>query len=104
MDSGLGQIAVEYCISLFCNVSGQTLVLHFKLSVFVRLSLCDLAGSERYQKTGTGNDRLKEASVINTSLMTLSRCIEILRTNQGAKYVLLAGVWGRSCYIAAAIE
>ncbi|KAH9509612.1 hypothetical protein Btru_044008 [Bulinus truncatus] len=46
------------------------------------LSLCDLAGSERYSKTLATGDRLKEAGNINSSLMTLSRCIETLRHNQ----------------------
>jgi len=46
------------------------------------LSLCDLAGSERHSKTQATGDRLKEAGNINTSLMTLSRCIETLRHNQ----------------------
>ncbi|XP_059138527.1 kinesin-like protein KIF20B isoform X2 [Physella acuta] len=46
------------------------------------LSLCDLAGSERYSKTQATGDRLKEAGNINSSLMTLGRCIETLRHNQ----------------------
>ncbi|XP_041377460.1 kinesin-like protein KIF20B isoform X2 [Gigantopelta aegis] len=46
------------------------------------LSLCDLAGSERSSKTHATGDRLKEAGNINTSLMTLGRCIDILRHNQ----------------------
>ncbi|CAG5128649.1 unnamed protein product, partial [Candidula unifasciata] len=46
------------------------------------LSLCDLAGSERYSKTQATGDRLKEAGNINSSLMTLGRCIETLRYNQ----------------------
>ncbi|GFR60097.1 kinesin-like protein [Elysia marginata] len=46
------------------------------------LSLCDLAGSERYSKTQASGDRLREAGNINTSLMTLGRCIETLRHNQ----------------------
>ncbi|CAL1537472.1 unnamed protein product, partial [Lymnaea stagnalis] len=46
------------------------------------LSLCDLAGSERYSKTQATGDRLKEAGNINASLMTLGRCIETLRHNQ----------------------
>ncbi|XP_046579604.1 LOW QUALITY PROTEIN: kinesin-like protein KIF20B [Haliotis rubra] len=49
------------------------------------LSLCDLAGSERQSKTHSGGDRLKEAGNINTSLMTLGRCIELLRYNQTHK-------------------
>ncbi|ESO82312.1 hypothetical protein LOTGIDRAFT_134756 [Lottia gigantea] len=50
-----------------------------------RLSLCDLAGSERSSKTLSQGDRLKEAGNINTSLMTLGRCIEMLRFNQNHK-------------------
>ena len=54
-------------------------------SLHCRLSLCDLAGSERHSKTQSKGDRLKEAGNINTSLMTLGRCIEILRNNQHHK-------------------
>ncbi|WAR15212.1 KI20A-like protein [Mya arenaria] len=46
------------------------------------LTLCDLAGSERYSKTHNTGDRLKEAGNINNSLLTLGRCIETLRYNQ----------------------
>ncbi|XP_050413395.1 kinesin-like protein KIF20A, partial [Patella vulgata] len=49
------------------------------------LSLCDLAGSERSSKTLSQGERLKEAGNINTSLMTLGRCIEMLRYNQNHK-------------------
>lgn len=47
------------------------------------LSLCDLAGSERTNRTRAGGDRLREAGNINASLMTLRTCMEILRENQG---------------------
>ncbi|ELT87596.1 hypothetical protein CAPTEDRAFT_132084, partial [Capitella teleta] len=46
------------------------------------LSFCDLAGSERYTKTQSMGERIKEAGNINTSLLTLGRCITILRHNQ----------------------
>ncbi|KAI4892352.1 hypothetical protein NFI96_018664 [Prochilodus magdalenae] len=46
------------------------------------LSLCDLAGSERCAKTQNRGDRLKEAGNINTSLLTLGKCINALRLNQ----------------------
>ncbi|XP_067050248.1 kinesin-like protein KIF20B [Acropora muricata] len=47
-----------------------------------RLSFVDLAGSERHSKTQSKGDRLKEAGNINTSLMTLGKCLEYLRYNQ----------------------
>ncbi|XP_035802508.2 kinesin-like protein KIF20B isoform X2 [Amphiprion ocellaris] len=49
------------------------------------LCLCDLAGSERCAKTQNKGDRLKEAGNINTSLLTLGKCINALRHNQQAK-------------------
>ncbi|XP_067280652.1 kinesin-like protein KIF20A [Pseudorasbora parva] len=48
------------------------------------LSVCDLAGSERC-KTQQNGDRMKEANNINTSLLTLGRCITALRHNQTNK-------------------
>ncbi|KAK1164591.1 kinesin-like protein KIF20B [Acipenser oxyrinchus oxyrinchus] len=48
-------------------------------------SLCDLAGSERCAKTQNKGDRLKESGNINTSLMTLGKCINALRHNQQSK-------------------
>ena len=47
-----------------------------------RLSIVDLAGSERYTKTGALGELLKEASNINCSIMTLGKCISMLRYNQ----------------------
>ncbi len=46
------------------------------------LSFVDLAGSERYTKTQNSGERLKEAANINTSLMTLGKCVEQLKYNQ----------------------
>ncbi|VDM20401.1 unnamed protein product [Hydatigera taeniaeformis] len=48
------------------------------------LSFCDLAGSERCTKAATlaQVQRLREANSINTSLLTLGKCIEALRHNQ----------------------
>lgn len=37
---------------------------------------CDLAGSERLDKTGNIGSRLKEAQRINTSLLVLGRCLD----------------------------
>ncbi|KAK9807963.1 hypothetical protein WJX73_008263 [Symbiochloris irregularis] len=47
-----------------------------------RLSIVDLAGSERATQTGNQGVRLKESVAINSSLMTLGRCLEALRWNQ----------------------
>lgn len=47
-----------------------------------QLSLVDLAGSERPSRTKAVGEQLKEAGNINSSLMTLHTCLEILRHNQ----------------------
>uniref|UniRef100_U3JZ31 Kinesin family member 20B n=2 Tax=Ficedula albicollis TaxID=59894 RepID=U3JZ31_FICAL len=49
------------------------------------LSLCDLAGSERYTKTRNEGDRLKESGNINTSLLTLGKCLNALKNCQQSK-------------------
>uniref|UniRef100_A0A8C5H7F4 Kinesin-like protein n=1 Tax=Gouania willdenowi TaxID=441366 RepID=A0A8C5H7F4_GOUWI len=48
-------------------------------------SLCDLAGSERCNKTKTINERLKEAGNINNSLLILGKCLTALRNNQAER-------------------
>ncbi|XP_061658354.1 kinesin-like protein KIF20A isoform X1 [Syngnathoides biaculeatus] len=48
------------------------------------LTVCDLAGSERCKAQRCG-ERMKEANNINTSLLTLGRCIATLRHNQTNK-------------------
>ncbi|CAL8280715.1 unnamed protein product [Lota lota] len=59
---------------------------HIKSLLLINmLSLCDLAGSERCAKTQNRGERLKEAGNINTSLLTLGKCINALRHNQQAK-------------------
>ncbi|CAF2946028.1 unnamed protein product [Rotaria sp. Silwood2] len=46
------------------------------------IHLVDLAGSERVNRAKTVGERVKEASNINSSLMVLRQCFEILRENQ----------------------
>lgn len=47
-----------------------------------QLSIVDLAGCERTTRTQATGNRLKEASNINNSLMTLRNCFDMLRENQ----------------------
>lgn len=49
---------------------------------FSSFKFCDLAGAERVRKTGNVGERLKEAGVINTSLLVLGRCLESVIQNQ----------------------
>ena len=65
-----------------------------------RLSFVDLAGSERYTKTQNTGERLKEAKNINTSLMTLGKCVEQLKYNQSHRQanILLEWWFRKSCY------
>lgn len=51
---------------------------YYRNGVYTETSykFCDLAGSERLDKTGNMGSRLKEAQRINTSLMILGRCLD----------------------------
>ncbi|KAK3559427.1 hypothetical protein QTP86_013498 [Hemibagrus guttatus] len=53
-----------------------------RVQTISELSLCDLAGSERCAKTQNRGERLKEAGNINTSLLTLGKCINALKLSQ----------------------
>ncbi|XP_021566565.1 kinesin-like protein KIF20B [Carlito syrichta] len=50
------------------------------------LSLCDLAGSERSMKTQNEGERLRETGNINTSLLTLGKCISVLKNSEKSKF------------------
>ncbi|KFV39151.1 Kinesin-like KIF20A, partial [Tyto alba] len=58
---------------------------HPRLLGVSELSFCDLAGSERCNKTQAFGDRLKEAGNINNSLHILGKCIAALKQNQNQK-------------------
>lgn len=47
-----------------------------------KLNIVDLAGSEKSSKANSCSTRVAESRKINTSLMTLSRCFEMMRFNQ----------------------
>jgi kinesin family member 18/19 len=51
----------------------------------VKLSMIDLAGSERASATGCKGDRFKEGANINRSLLALGNCINQLA--DGAKFI-----------------
>jgi hypothetical protein len=51
------------------------------LRLWSRLSIVDLAGSERQSRTMNTGTRLREAGRINTSLMVLMNCFEVMRHN-----------------------
>ncbi|XP_049501346.1 kinesin-like protein KIF20B isoform X4 [Panthera uncia] len=50
------------------------------------LCLCDLAGSERSVKTQNEGERLRETGNINTSLLTLGKCINVLKNSEKSKF------------------
>ncbi|XP_017776518.1 PREDICTED: kinesin-like protein KIF23 [Nicrophorus vespilloides] len=64
------------------NSNGERVIPAQNLLKVGQLSLVDLAGSERSNRTQNTGMRLKEASSINNSLMSLRNCMEILRENQ----------------------
>lgn len=61
---------------------GENIMQDRKTITVSQLSLVDLAGSERTNRTKNTGERLREASNINNSLLTLRTCLEILRENQ----------------------
>ncbi len=84
------QLASE---SVYPDLSSLQVLMSFRMvckSMYFgsRLALCDLAGSERCAKTQNKGDRLKEAGNINTSLLSLGKCINALRNNHQARYTI----------------
>lgn len=67
------------------NGDGKAIIPEKNMIQIGQLSLVDLAGSERSSRTQNTGTRLKEASCINNSLMSLRTCLEILRENQKSK-------------------
>ncbi|GBP81704.1 Kinesin-like protein KIF23 [Eumeta japonica] len=61
---------------------GEAVLQNKEYLTISQLSLVDLAGSERTNRTNNTGQRLREASNINKSLMTLRTCLEALRENQ----------------------
>ncbi|XP_067632532.1 kinesin-like protein subito [Eurosta solidaginis] len=55
------------------------------VAVDTSYKFCDLAGSERLTKTRNVGSRLTEAKGINTSLMTLGRCLDVANNNKKLK-------------------
>lgn len=64
------------------NASLEEVEKNPSLMVYSKFSIIDLAGSERGSKTQAEGNRLREAGNINSSLMTLGKCIETMRYNQ----------------------
>ena len=50
-----------------------------------QITIVDLAGSERSNNTKATGKRLKEAGNINTSLMSLGKCLDCMKWNQSHK-------------------
>lgn len=71
----------SHCIFII-NVISFEMPDTFQLSTY---KFCDLAGSERLKKTENVGSRLKEAQRINTSLLVLGRCLDLLHNNQQHK-------------------
>jgi hypothetical protein len=65
------------------NVTIQDIKENPELLTYSKFSVVDLAGSERSTKSGIATEKAwREANNINTSLLTLGRCIRAMRHNQ----------------------
>jgi hypothetical protein len=52
----------------------------------LKLCVCDLAGSERADRTGNRGSQLWDSSNINKSLMTLNKCINAMTRGKLVPY------------------
>lgn len=71
----------SHCI-LIVNVIGFSFPHQSSTATY---KFCDLAGSERLNKSGDVGNRLREARQINKSLMLLHRCFDLMFRNQHSK-------------------
>lgn len=71
----------SHCIFMV-NVIFYTPPGNFSYCVY---KFCDLAGSERLKKTENVGNRLKEAQRINSSLLVLGRCLDLVYARQQKK-------------------
>ncbi|XP_063705345.1 kinesin-like protein subito [Culicoides brevitarsis] len=85
-----GQTAINDCSSRSHSVFYINVVTITKQNEvsYANYKFCDLAGSERVKKAETQGGRLKETQKINTSLMTLGRCLSAVHANQKAKRIV----------------
>lgn len=79
MNQGSSRSHLIYDIKLtqMPYVAGEHVLDYSRIRI-AKLSIIDLAGSERAVRTQNTGDRLNEASMINASLMTLRRCMEVV--------------------------
>nr|XP_035968983.1 kinesin-like protein KIF20B isoform X2 [Halichoerus grypus] len=78
---------------LLVEVTAYSLLEYYRLKILKclvmrvsELCLCDLAGSERSMKTQNEGERLRETGNINTSLLTLGKCINVLKNSEKSKF------------------
>ncbi len=79
----------EAHVHVSCSASYMRLSL---LSLFDRISIVDLAGAERSNKSGASGTRMTEANNINKDLFTLGRCIRSMMDNQSKRSAIVITV------------
>jgi kinesin family protein 18/19 len=66
-------------LQIICEIEDQNI--DIKNNQISKLSLIDLAGSERASTSSNIGIRMKEGAMINKSLLALSNCINMLYEN-----------------------